>query len=111
MKSKMTCVAILLAFGFLTAAARADESYKITLGNASKIGSTELAPGDYKVLVGGPKLVLTAVKTGAAIEVAGKVENGDKKFDTTEIHSKKVDGVSHISEIRFGGSKTKIIFD
>jgi hypothetical protein len=111
MKTKMTCIAILLAFGFLTAAASADESYRFTLNKESKIGNAELHPGDYKLVVGGPKVVLTEIKTGKSVELEAKVENVDKKFDTTEIHSKQVDGVSQISEIRIGGSKTRIAFN
>jgi len=111
MKTKMTCIAILLAFGFLTTAASADESYRFALGTVSKIGNAELRPGDYKLVVGGPKVVITEIKTGNSIELQAKVESVDKKFDTTEIHSKQVDGVSQISEIRFGGSKTRIAFD
>jgi hypothetical protein len=111
MKTKMTCMAILLAFGFLTATAIADQSYRITLSDASKIGNAELKPGDFKLVVDAPKVVLTELKTGKSIEVEAQVENMDEKFDRTEIHSNRVDGVSQINEIRIGGSKTRIAFN
>jgi hypothetical protein len=111
MKTKMTCIAILLAFGFLTATAMADQSYRITLSNASKIGNAELKPGDYKLVVDAPKVVLTELRTGQSIELEAKVENMDEKVDNTEIHSNSVDGVSQINEIRIGGSKTRIVFN
>jgi len=111
MKTKMTCIAILLAFGFLTAAASADQSFRFTLSRASKIADAELQPGDYKLIVGAPKVVLTEPKTGNSIELQAKVESADQKFDRTEIYSKQVDGVPQISEIRIGGSKTRITFD
>lgn len=111
MKTKMTCIAILLAFGFLTATASADQRCQFTLSTASKIGNAELQPGDYKVVVDAPKVVLTELRTGKSIELEAKVETTDKKFATTEVHSKLVDGASQISEIRIGGSKTRIAFE
>ena len=111
MKTKMTCIAILLAFGFLTATARADQSYRFSLSTASKIGNAELRPGDYKLVVDASKVVLTELSTGKSIEVAAKVEDMDQKIAATEVHSNEVDGVSQIREIRIGGSKTKIAFE
>jgi hypothetical protein len=111
MKIKMMCVAILLAFGFLMTTASADQSYKLKLSKASRIGSAELRPGDYKLAVDGQKVVLTELSTGKSIELVAKVENMDKTCDSTEIHSSQLDGVSQISEIRMGGSKTKIAFN
>ena len=110
MKTKMTCIAILLAFGFLTATANADQSYKFTLNSAYKIGSADVRPGDYKLVVGGARSVLTELRTGKSIELDAKVENMEQKCDTTEIHTKQVDGVSQISEIRIGGSTARIAF-
>jgi hypothetical protein len=111
MKTKMTCIAMLLAFGFLTATASADQSYRFNLSQPSKIGNAELRPGDYKLVVDAPKVVLTELSTGKSIELEAKVESTDQKFATTEIHSSQVDGASRIREIRIGGSKTKIAFE
>ena len=38
MKMKVTCIAILLLAGFLTTAASAEETYRITVPSTSKIG-------------------------------------------------------------------------
>lgn len=111
MKSKTTYLTLLLALSFFIPTASADESYRLTLSGASKIGKAELRSGDYKLVVDAGKIVLTEVKTGESVEIQAKVENVDKKFATTEVHSKQVDGVSLISEIRVGGSKTKIAFE
>lgn len=111
MKTKMTCIAILLAFGFLTATASADQSCRFTLSNTSKIGDAELRPGDYKLVVDAPQVVLIELRTGKSIELQAKVENMDEKVAVTQVHSKQVDGVSRISEIRIGGSKTRIAFE
>lgn len=111
MKTKMTCIAILLVCGFLTVTASADQSYRITLGNMSKMGGTELQPGEYKLIVDAPKVMLTDLKTGKSIELEAKIENTDEKFANTEVHSTHVDGLSHIKEIRLGGTKTRIAFN
>jgi hypothetical protein len=112
MKIKMTCLAALLAFGFLTAMASGDQpkSYRVTLSDVLKVGNAELKPGDYKLVVDAPKVRFTEVRTGKSVELEAKVENVDEKFDGTALHSQHVDGVRQLNEIRIGGSKTKIIF-
>jgi hypothetical protein len=93
--------------------AYADEvkTHKVTLTAAYKIGDTECRPGDYKVIVDSSnKVRLTEVKTGKAIDVDAKAESVGTKFDHTAVSSRNVDGVSRLSEIQIGGSKTKIVF-
>jgi hypothetical protein len=111
MKTKMTCLAILLTLVFLTANASADQKCNLTLRDPSKIGTAELQPGEYKLVVDAPKVVLTELKTGKSIELAGKIETANEKFDNTQVHSNNVNGVAEISEIRIGGSKTKVAFN
>lgn len=112
MKIKMTCLAVLLAFGFLTVMASGDQSksYRITLSDSLKVGSAQLQPGEYKLVVDAPKVRFTELKTGESVELEAIVENVDRKFSDTAVHSQRVDGVSQLKEIRIGGSKTKIAF-
>jgi hypothetical protein len=107
----MTWIAIPLAFGFLAAIASADQTYRITLTDASKIGTTELQPGDYKLVVDASKVVLTDLRNDKSIELEARIENMDEKVRATEVHSDRADGDNHITEIRLGGSKTRIVFD
>ena len=111
MKNVMRCVAILAAIGLVAGSAFADQSYRITLGTDSKIGNLEFKAGEYKLVVDAAKVRLTQANSGKAVELEAKVEEADTKHDQTEIHSKLVDGVSQISEIRIGGSKTRIAFN
>jgi hypothetical protein len=111
MKTQNACIAILLALCFLIATASGDQSCKFTLNNTSKIGAQELRPGDYKLVVDAPKVVLTDLKTGKSIELEAKVETTDTKVSSTEVHSTQVDGANRISEIRIGGTNTKITFE
>jgi hypothetical protein len=45
------------------------------------------------------------------VELTAKVGETVEKTEHTAIHSKRVDGVAQIREIRIGGSKTRIAFD
>ena len=111
MKTKTTFIAVLLAIGFLTAVASADQSYRITLSDTSRIGAAELKAGEYKMVVDAPSVVLTELATGKSIKLDAKIANLDQKVERTEVHSNRVDGIAQIKEIRLGGSKTKISFD
>lgn len=112
MKIKMACLAVLLAFGFLTFIASGDQSksYRVTLTDTFKIGNAELKPGEYKLVVDAPKVRFTELKSGKSVDLEANVESGDEKFTDTAVHARRIDGVSHIREIRIGGSKTKITF-
>jgi len=114
MKTILRLLALVIVAGMCNGGAYADEakSYKVVLSSLYKVGNTEFQPGDYKVTVDGSKKVrFTAIKTGKTTEVEAKVESADSKFDHTAVTSKRVDGVTRLSEIQIGGSKTKIAFD
>jgi len=111
MKNVIRCLAILAAIGLIASSAFADQSYRITLSSVSKIGNIEFKPGEYKLVVDAPKVRLTELNSGKAVELEAKVEDAATKNEQTAIHSTRVDGVTKISEIRIGGSKTRITFD
>jgi hypothetical protein len=109
------CLAILVALGLFGSAARGDppKNYRITLFSVSKVGDAEFQPGEYKLTLDASesKISLTDRDNGTTVELAGKVHGVDAKFPQTQIHSRLVDGRNQISEIRIGGSKTKVVFD
>ena len=45
------------------------------------------------------------------VEVPVKVETGEKKYDTTAIRYTGTGEKQSISEIRIGGTKTRLVFD
>jgi hypothetical protein len=111
MSLKIGIAAVLLALTVLATGAAADQkSFGITLSTVSRIGDTEMMPGDYRVIVDGNQVHFTEVKTGREFEVEAKVEDAAQKAAGTEIHSQNVDGANRIIEIRIGGSKTRISF-
>ncbi|MDR3700981.1 MAG: hypothetical protein P4L56_15145 [Candidatus Sulfopaludibacter sp.] len=112
---KLTCVLTLAVFGLLAATAFGDEpkSYRVEL-SAAKIGTAELQAGQYRILVHRdgtePRVRLTRSGTDDGIEVAAKVESGDKKYSKTEVHTREVNGTQQITEIRIGGTTLRVAF-
>ena len=84
-------------------------TYKITLLQTSVVKDTELKAGDYRFSVGSEKVTIDVGKK--TIEVPCKIENSDKKFDNTAIRYTQQNGKQIVSEIRVGGTKTRLIFN
>ncbi|MBI2685946.1 MAG: hypothetical protein HYX27_06500 [Acidobacteria bacterium] len=82
-------------------------SSKVTLFQPSTLNGVELKPGEYKVRVEGDKLTLQNGKTKA--EAAVKAEQGGEKFSATSIRYANGDGKMRITEIRLGGTNTKLV--
>lgn len=111
MKIIVRCLAALFAIGLVAGSAYADQSYRITLGAASRIGNIELQPGEYKLVVDAPKVRFTHTDSGKTVELEAKIEETATKYTLTEIQSARAEGVNKIKEIRIGGSKTRIAFN
>lgn len=82
-------------------------SSKVTLFQHSTLNGVDLKPGDYKILVDGDKVTLQNGKTKAEAPVKSE-ENGEK-FGSTSIRYINGDGKMKITEIRIGGTKTKLV--
>ena len=81
------------------------KSYSFTLTTPTKAGATTLKPGDYEVSVKGTQAVFTS-ESGKSVSVPVKVEQSDKKFDSTAVNADS----DSIKEIDLGGSTTKLTF-
>jgi hypothetical protein len=84
-------------------------SYKITFTQPSIVKGVEFKAGDYRLSVLADKVTISAGKK--VVDVDGKIETADKKFDTTSIRYVTEAGKAKVSEIRVGGTKTKILFE
>lgn len=96
-----------LAFAITTFAigiASAASNYSITLSSATRVGTTELKPGDYKVSVDGDKVTFKSGKN--VVEVPATVEKGDKKYSDTMLDT----AGSQLQDIMLGGTNMKIVF-
>ena len=98
----------LLVIGMAALAAAGTKSYSFELWEPALLGTTTLAPGQYRVEVADQKAVIRNGRFHG--EAAVKVESGDTKYSTTGVRFTKADGKMHIQEIHVGGTKTKLIF-
>ena len=98
-----------VAFGILALAVASAENYKVTLSKAATVKGKELKAGDYRVNVENTKCTLVSGKE--TVEVAVKVETVEKKFDSTAIRYRGAGEKQALSEIRIGGTKTKLVFE
>ena len=74
------------------------------------MGSAQLKAGQYKLKVDGSNAIFTDANNEKTVTTPVKVEEGDKKVDSTRVQS-TVDGDSdRIQEIDLEGSKTKLTF-
>lgn len=106
MGMKFKLLIALSVFGLAVASAK---SYSVTLSEPALLGTTQLAPGDYKVEVNDQKAVITSGKIRTECPV--KVESADNKYNSTAVRFSNGDGKMHIQEIHIGGTKTKLVFN
>ncbi len=94
----------LMAASFATA-----ETYTVKLHQPSIVEGKELKPGNYKVELTGEKVKLT--KGNETVETAAKSEDSTERFAFTSVRYTDENGKMKISEIRLGGTSTKIVFN
>lgn len=89
--------------------ASAATTYRVTFFQPSVVAGTELKAGDYRVEVNDSKAVITQGKTKVEADV--KVETADSKFGSTSVRYTSGEGKYKVSEIRIGGTNTKLVFN
>ena len=99
---------LLVCFTFVGLAVASAKSYSLFLTQPAMLGGTELKPGEYRVEVADQKAVIHAGKTEAQAPV--RVETVDSKYARTSVRLTETGGKMHISEIRVGGTKTRLVF-
>jgi len=103
----------LIAIGVFTLASMSllsAKTYDIMVSSTTKAGSIELKPGQYKLSFNGGNATFTDVNSSKTYTTPVKVQEGDKKFDTTQMETTKQGETEVIQEIDLGGSKTKLGF-
>ena len=105
---------LILAVGALIASAGTVPTgtrYKITLLQNAVFQGTELKAGDYQLNLAESKITITNENGKHPLEVPVKVETEDKKFETTTVRFSTTTGKAVVSEIRLGGTKTRLVFN
>ena len=86
------------------------KTYTITVSNPTKVRSVQLKAGQYKLKVEGSNAIFTDVNNQKSITTPVKVEEGDKKANSTRVQSTKDGDTERIQEIDLEGSTTKLSF-
>jgi len=102
MKKFIAMFALTMSFAFAGAS-----SFNVTLFQPSIIAGTELKPGEYKVQLNGDKLTIKNGKK--VVEATVKSEQADSKYEATSVRYNTGDGKYTITEIRVGGTNTKLV--
>jgi len=104
---------LIIAFAILALAAAfagtvpgVKTNFKITLAQPSVVNGTEFKAGECRLSVGDAKVTLEQGKQ--SVVVPAKIENVQSKYDTNAIRYVAQNGKQVMSEIRLGGTKTKI---
>jgi hypothetical protein len=82
---------------------------RLTLFEPAVVAGTKLNPGEYKVQVDGDKVKIFSTKQ--SVEATAKVENGEEKYPNNAVRYENGDAPHRITEIRLGGTNTKIVFN
>ena len=106
MTTKSLLIAATLTFTSLAFAGA--KSYDFSISSPTKMGTTDLKPGQYQVKVDGTQATIRDAQTGKSFTVPVRVEHGSQKFDQTTVQSSTKDGVDRITEINLGGSDTRL---
>jgi hypothetical protein len=97
-----------LAFATLALVVASAATYRVTIVQPSVVKGNELKAGDYRLNVQNDKV--TIINGKQSIEVPVKIENVEQKYDSTAVRYSDQGGKLTISEIRLGGTKTKLVF-
>ena len=93
---------------FALAAASAASSHRLTLFQNTVVNGTELKAGEYRIELKDNKAVISGRQK---VEAAVTTEAADSKFSSTSVKLREAGGKYHISEIRVGGTNTKVVFE
>jgi len=83
-------------------------TYRVTLSQPSTLKGNELKAGEYRLNVDESKV--TIVNGKQTVEVPVKVESVEQKYESTSVRYVGTEKPK-ITEIRLGGTKTKLVFN
>jgi hypothetical protein len=99
---------LVLAFAILALAVASAATYRVALDQPSVVNGNELKAGDYRLNVQSDKV--TIVNGKQSVEVPVKVETVAQTYNSTAVRYSDEGGRPTMSEIRQGGTKTKLVF-
>ncbi len=85
-------------------------TYRVSLPVDVTVDGQQLKAGDYRVDLDQETVTLQRGKQ--KVSTKARTETADKKFDTTTVRYVQANGTHYnVAEIRFGGTKTRLVFD
>ena len=84
-------------------------THKITISQPVTIMGTALKAGEYQVNINAGTITFILGKESHAI--TGKVETNATKYETDQVRYEQEGDKVKVSEIRVGGTKTRLIFN
>lgn len=98
------------ALALATAALASPKTYDVVLASTAKAGTSQLAPGEYKLKVEGSNAIFTSSQTHQSVTVPVKVENSNTKYRSTAVDTVTKGNAVEITSIELGGSNAKLEF-
>jgi hypothetical protein len=83
------------------------KTFTLNLHQPVVVGATELKAGEYKLEIRDQKAVISNGKVDTEVPV--KIETAGSKFSSTAVRLAEEGGKMHLTEIRLGGTTTKLI--
>jgi hypothetical protein len=84
-------------------------SFRVNISQHSVVKGSDLKPGEYRVNMGADKVTFVLGKIN--VEAPVKVETAPEKFNATAVRYITENGKAIISEIRVGGTSTRLLFN
>jgi len=84
-------------------------SFRVNISQPSVVKGADLKPGDYKVSMGAEKVTFTDGKI--TVDAPVKIETAPEKFKATAVRYVTENGKNILSEIRVGGTTTRLLFN
>ena len=105
----LTFAILALVTAFAGSVPAPGSSFRVTLSQPSVVKGANLQAGEYRVNLGAEKVTFVAGKT--AVDASVKIETGNEKFSATSVRYITEAGKAVISEIRIGGTTTRLVFN
>ena len=110
MFTKLVLIFAIVALVAVAGTVPAVGHYRITLPQAANVQGMLLKAGDYRLILADSKVTVLNDAGKNLVDAPVKVQTQEKKFGETIVLLDNTTGKPVISEIRLGGTKTRLIF-
>jgi hypothetical protein len=98
---------LLLLFVVLGLSVASAKTYQVKLFQDASLNGSDLKAGEYRMEFEDGKVVLRDGRK--SVEAPARLETNGQKFGSTSVRMRNEDGKLKITEIRIGGTNTKVV--